>query len=364
MNYKISSRQSFCTYFIIVSLTIGTPSYVISDLRQDFWQAILLALAVEVPLGWFLYKLGLNYANQTIFQYSERILGKYLGKVSIGVFIIYFIMVAISLVQALIDFFGSLVMPETPKYAFAFLLLLVSTYACCAGIEVIVRLAEIIAPFVFGSFLFVMVFNIKNVDIHNLRPVFQHGLGEIVKGSMVPAAWFGVCIIMGVLMAYHNNPKAMLKVKLMGVGLGVFTLLATMFFVTMVMGVEVASRQMYSVYVLARLVSVGEFIERMEAFQMASWIAGCFLILALFQYAGVEGLRYLFPKRSRMLLGIGVAGIIFATSVFVNPTSYDKSTFMKEIFSSYGLAVEVVGVTTLYIIYVLKKKFKAAKKRS
>ncbi|AFM01062.1 MULTISPECIES: endospore germination permease [Desulfitobacterium] len=364
MNVKISSRQSFCTYFIIVSLSLGMPNLLIRELRQDFWQAILVAMVIEAMLGFFLYKMGRNYINQTIFQYSEKILGKTLGKISVGIFSIYFISVAITLTQALIDFFGSVVMPETPKYVFAFLLLLVSTYACCSGIEVIMRLSEIIAPFVLGSFLFVTLFNIGNLEFDNLRPVFRHGIGEILRGSMLPSAWFGICIIMGVLMAYHNNPKAMYKVKLMGVGLGILAITTSMFFVIMVIGVEVSSRQLYSIYNLARKVDVGNFIQRTEAFQIVSWTAGAFLTLALFHYAAVEGLKHIFSSKSRMFLGIGIAVVIFVFAIFINPTSIDKTVFFKNIFGVYGLTVEICGVSLLYIIYSLKQKFKVFKKRS
>ncbi|WP_018306856.1 GerAB/ArcD/ProY family transporter [Desulfitobacterium hafniense] len=364
MNIKISSRQSFCTYFVIVSLSLGMPNLIIKDLQQDFWQAILVAIVMETMLGFFLYKMGRAYANQTIFQYSEKILGRFLGKLSTSIFSLYLISVAIALTQILMEFFGSMVMPQTPRYVFAILLLLVSTYACSAGLEVIMRLSEIVAPFVLGSFLFIMLFNIGNMEFDNLRPMFQHSLGEVLRGAMLPTAWFGICIIMGVLMAYHNNPKDMYKIKLMGVGLGILTITTSMFFVITVIGVEMGSRQLYSVYILARLVDVGNFIQRMEAFQIVSWTAGSFLILALFHYAGVEGLKHIFPKKSRMFLGISVAIIVFVVSVFVTPTTIDRSTFLKNILGIYGLVVEICGVSLLFIIYIIKQKFKAVKKRS
>ncbi|SHN84935.1 GerAB/ArcD/ProY family transporter [Desulfitobacterium chlororespirans] len=364
MNVKISSRQSFCTYFVIVSLSLGMPNLIIRDLGQDFWLAILVAMVIETMLGFFLYKMGRAYTNQTIFQYSKKILGRTLGKVMIGIFSLYCISVAITLTQILIEFFASMVMPETPRYVFAIVLLLVSTYACSAGLEVIMRLSEIIAPFVLGSFLFIMLFNIGNMEFDNLRPMFQHSLEEVLRGAMLPSAWFGICIIMGVLMAYHNNPKDMYKIKLMGVGLGILTITISMFFAIMVLSVEVGSRQLYSVYILARFVDVGNFIQRMEAFQIVSWTAGSFLILALFHYAGVEGLKHIFSKKSRLFLGISIAVIVFVFAVFINPTTIDKAVFLKNILGVYGLIVEICGVFLLFIVYVLKQKFKVVKKRS
>lgn len=358
MIYRISSRQVFFTFFIIVSLSLGLSNILVKDLGQDFWQATALALIIEVMLGWFLYKIGLKYPKQTIFQYSEIILGKFLGRLSAGVFSIFFIGVATTLTMSIVDFFGSIIMPETPKYVFVFLLLLVSTYAVCSGIEVIMRLAELFGPFILGSYLFITVFNIPKMDIQNLRPIFQHSISEVARGTVLPAAWFGICIIMGLLMAYHNSPKDMYKVKLIGVGLGVISFTVLTFIVIMVIGVEISSEQKFSIFVLARMVVIGDFIERLEAFQLAAWTGGVFFIIALFQYAGVEGLRHIFPKKSKLFLGIGISALIFILTIFVYPSSHDKALFFREKFGYFGLAIELGGVGTLYLIHVLKQKFK------
>lgn len=311
MKYRVSNRQVYSTFALTIALSFGIPNLILRELHQDFWQPLLIALAIEVCSGWLLYKMGLKYPGLTMFEYSEKILGKYLGKVCTFVISAFFIVVTMQLVQSTVEFYISIIMPDTPSYVFLFFILLVSTYAVCSGIEIIMSMSEIICLVVIASFLFIIVFNVKMFNIDNIEPMFQHSLLEIAKGVILPASWLGVCIVMGVLMAYHNKPKDMFKMKIGGVLTGSSVLIALIFAIIAVLGVEVGSRQVYSILILAQMVSVGDFIERMEAFQVVSWMAGSFFSISLFHYASSEGLRQLLSRKSRNGLSFVVAIFIF-----------------------------------------------------
>ena len=363
MKYQISSRQVLYTFFIIVSLSAGLPSSLINALGQDFWQGIIIALAMDLLLGWFLFKLGLQFKEKTIFEYSEMILGKIVGKFYIALFSLFFFLVAFDLIVGQMSFFSSVVMPETPNFIFALGVLLVSTYAVSAGIETIVRLTEFFAPFILGAYLFIVIFNFDEMNIHHLLPMFQHSLAEVLQGAILPTYWFGVCIIMGVIMAYHNNPQKIFKIKIKGVGLGVLFFMIMVFSAIMSLGVQVSAEQKFSIFVMASMVRIGDFFERLEAFMVASWTVGVFYIVSLFQYAGVEGLRIFFPKKSRTFLAVGT-GIAIFLATFLLPTSHQLMAYRQGFYPYFCLAVELGGVTSLYLVFVLKQKFKEAGKKT
>ncbi|MGI1658671.1 MAG: GerAB/ArcD/ProY family transporter [Desulfitobacterium sp.] len=363
MKYRVSNRQVFFTFALTIVLSLGIPNLILRELSQDFWQPLLLALLIEVCIAWLLYKMGLKYPGLTMFEYNEKILGKYLGKIGTFVFSAFFIVVVMVLVQITVEFYISMIMPDTPGYVFIFFILLVSTYAVCSGIEVIMSMSEVISLFVISSYLFIIFFNVKLFNIDNMEPMFQHSPLEIVRGAVLPTSWLGVCLVMGVLMAYHNNPKDMFKMKMGGVLTGVIVLTAVIFTIIAVLGVEVGSRQVYSIMILAQMVSVGDFIERMEAFQVVSWMAGSFFSIALFHYAGAEGLRQLFAKKLRNGSSHVIAIFIFFVSVFLLPTIQDKTYFVIEIFTKYALWVEVGGVVSLFGVFMVKERFKKSLKK-
>lgn len=362
--YRISNRQVFSFFVVIVaSLSFGLPNLFMRTLKQDFWETIVVALVVEALLGWVLYQLGLRYPQQTIFQYSEAILGKFMGKIFSSVLVLFFITVSTVFLAAIVEFFTIAIMPETPAYVFKILLLLVSVYAIHAGIESIMRLTEIWAPIVVASYISIIVLNIKWMKLDNLKPMFQYGILEIAQTSLLPIAWFGICIIMGVLMAYHNSPKDFLKVKIGGLVSGVGILTLTMIAGIAALGMNVILKQVYSIYLLSQMVSIGDFIERMESIQVLTWLAGGFICISSFHYAGCEGLKQIFHAKSLAIIAPVVSIIIYMLTVILFPNSVTRTSFILNGFPYFALAVEIGGVFFLYTVSFIKDKLNPKRKR-
>src|SRR5690554_8069376 len=110
MEFRVSNRQMFFTFVIAVSHSFGLPNFLIQELKQDFWQPIILAVGVEVLFAWMLYKMGLYYSRQTIYQYSEKIVGKIPGKIITLLFSLFFISIACILTGSISLFYSSIIM--------------------------------------------------------------------------------------------------------------------------------------------------------------------------------------------------------------------------------------------------------------
>lgn len=363
MEFRVSNSQMFFTYLIIVSNSFGLSHFLIKQLQQDFWQPILISIVVEVIFAWFLYKMGTYYSRQTIYQYSEKIVGKIAGKAITIMLSGLFIGIACLFTVSIAKFFSSIIMPETPMAVFVIGLLLVSSYAIYIGIEGIMRLSELIGIAFILSILAMTIFNYQWYDLGNLRPMFQHDLSEIVHALPLPVAWFSICIVMGVLMAYQNQPKDAFKVKVSGAIIGMFMLFLITLVGILVIGVEFGLKQNYPVFLLARLVIIGEFIERLEAVQVVTWTVSSFYALAIFQFAGVEGFQHLMPKRSRLFLDFFVAGIIAFIVLVLFPLGKDHFELINILLTDYFVWMEIGLTSTLFGIWFGKGKIRQWRKR-
>jgi len=88
---RISSRQFFFLILILIlSVSLfNLPTIIISRAKQDVWIAMLIALGIDAVVAVVLYVLGRRYPNQTMFEYSEEILGRFLGK-GVGLIFAFF----------------------------------------------------------------------------------------------------------------------------------------------------------------------------------------------------------------------------------------------------------------------------------
>src|SRR5690554_2797992 len=79
---KISPRQAGELLVIALNATaiLLVPSFTVKQLGQNTWLAVLLGSLWGVVTLSLVYWLGRKHPGQTIFQYSQTLLGRWLGK--------------------------------------------------------------------------------------------------------------------------------------------------------------------------------------------------------------------------------------------------------------------------------------------
>lgn len=352
---KISSRQFFFLIFclILANSLYNLPTISISAAETDIWIVMLIALAIDIVVAVILYTLGLRFPNQTIFEYSKVILGKYLGSLFAIIFALFFLFMASIVLRTIGDFLTTTVMPETPMVAFLIIFLLVSGYAINSGLEVLGRLSEFVGPVLIGAIAFVMLLNLKSVDLNKLLPVFEHTPMQLFKHSLLPGSWFGVCIVMSIFMAFHNKPKETLKAKLGGVVAGVVILTLLFLQTIATLGTGVCSRQMYAIYRFTQMIHVGEIIERIEYLEVLVWIAGGFISFAILHYATTLGIAQVLKLKSYQYIAWVVGIMILFLSYLFNNIS-ERLSFLQDGFPYLALTIEGFLTSLLLLISMIR----------
>lgn len=351
---KISSTQF---YFLILILALSVslfslPSILIGRAKQDVWIVILIALGIDAVVAVVLYVLGLRYPNQTIFEYSEEILGRFLGKGVGLIFAIFFLLMTAIILNTITTLLTTAVMPETPKTVFYLVMLLVGAYAVNAGLEPIGRLSELIGPLVVFCLLLSPALNINHIKLENLKPVFQLSLLKDLEYSLLPGSLYGICIIMSVFMAYHNDPKNTLKAKLGGLVTGTLLIIFNFLTVIMVFGADLGSQLRFPLYSLAQMIEIGDFFERLEPIVMFFWIAAGFISITMLYYVSTLGFAQLLSLPDYKPLTPLIGGAIFILSMIMFPNITAKDALVKGILPYLALSVEG-GLTTLLLLVSL-----------
>ncbi|WP_407310277.1 endospore germination permease [Desulfosporosinus sp. SB140] len=353
---EISTRQHvfllFCLFTIPITFT--SPQILISMFKQDVWQPILIAYFLDAAIGIVYYVLGLRYPQQTIFQYCETILGPWFGKLTGLSFVLFFGGTATLILDTISSIINLAIMPETPTIVFSIIILLVSAYAINAGLEVIARLSEVIGPIIIFSLLVVILLNFNHTELENLLPVFQHPPLEVLKGSLLPASLFGICISMGTFMAYHNVPRETLKAKWIAITLGIVLALMSYLQMIAVLGVNIASTQLYPMFRLAQMIQVGDIIERLESVMVFFWIAGSFIAICVLYWESTLGLAQIFKLKKYQSLTPYTGGTILLLSVIGFRNATAKIVFLRDVYPVIAIFVEIFLISFLLIVSFLR----------
>jgi len=158
-----------------------------------------------------------------------------------------------------------------------------------------------------------------------------------------------------ILMPYLNNykearPAAYKAVLLLGVVLGIDILM-----VLAVFGQQ-AANDVFPVHTLATYISVAGFLERIEAFVLALWVAGVTVKVAIWYYCATIVTAQTFNIRDYkpVVLPLGIIQAVWSITIYDNIR--ELVDFFSKPWIAFSLFFEFVVPVTLLLIAVIRKK--------
>ncbi|MEI7027103.1 GerAB/ArcD/ProY family transporter [Paenibacillus sp. y28] len=344
---EISPYQFFFIIFVsITSLTFfSVPNQLVSKVKQDLWLSVLLGMLIDSYVAYLLYRLGLMYPGQSLIQYTNTIFGK-LGRAVNLLYILFFLGVMVTALWIYSDFLTRTLMPDTPREVFAVTMTLCAGAAAIKGVETIARLSQLIGVLILLASFILFASSIPYLHLNYMLPVFENGLMPAIKGAIYPGSWFGICIMMGMIMPHLSRPTETFKMKVMAVALGSFVMTLYLVYCIMVMGTDMASQFQHPVYVFARITQFIIF-ERIEVLLFLSFISGSFITISMVYYAAAQGAAQLFRTRSHKKWVYAFGAVLMFSPML--PLTYNSSLvnhYLSFWFPVVSLSIEG-GLTTV-----------------
>lgn len=351
---KISSFATFLMVGNIVGATaiVFLPAVAAKFARQDAWMTPVIATVPGIAVILVVTELGRRFPGKTIIEYLQIILGNWLGK-AIGVlYLFFFIHTNSVIIREFGELFGTLAMPRTPILVFHAAIVLLGVYAVRSGLEVIARLFELITPFVFIVYTFLLILSLHKTEFSRLLPVLENGFQPVLLGSVTPSAWRGEVMLLAMLLPYIVKPRegryiGLLAVILTGVALTTDAIFNTAFF-----GPE-ATRLVFPTFTIIKGIEIGGFL-RFDPFIVSVWVASVWTKIALFYYVGVLGTAQLLNLKDYkpVILPIGV--ILTALSSLVVQNSVELPLYFTSGFPPFASLFEWVIPFALLLIAIAR----------
>ncbi len=342
---------------VTATLILVVPAITTEAARQDAWLSALVATFGGLLLAFIFTKLQQRFPRENLLQFSITILGPVLGKVVGFLYLWYFLHLAAIIIRSFGDFLVISFMPETPVWVFIIIITILAAYAVHNGLEVIARVNILFFALVILSIVIIFFLTAKDMDFTNLTPILAEGWKPVVRGSLFPLAWIGEIVIGLMILSHLANPGEIKRVYLVTtIGVGIL-LLQVIIGVVATFGPEYTSHLIFPGLTGTRIISIGNFIERLEALAMVMWVGGAFTKICLVYYAGVYGMAEWFRlKDPRPLVGpAGIILVFFALIIYEHFTDYLK--FATVPFPMYTLTTFEGGLPLLLlVIAILRKK--------
>lgn len=355
---QIANRQLLYVLFIMrTTIAIAfLPVVTTGQARQDAWLAALLTAAGAALITYIIGGLSPKFPDQTVVEYSQELLGGFLGRAVSLIYLAVFLFMAAVDVRVYGEVLVTGFIPETPLIFIISSMVIASGYASYKGVEVIARSAEFIFPPFLAMLLIALVAAIPSVDTGRLQPVLARGMKPVLVGSIIPTSMVVQMMTLPILLPRAGNPKAAVRTAIWSVVMAALIVMAGAIATTGILGPDLAERSVFPFFALARAIRITDFLERLEALVVFPWGFGLFIGVAVYLYCGAKGLSQLFGLKDYRPLIPPMAIIWIAMSLHLSTDMFELIRFLRpQIIGPFALLIIGVPQSLLWLAYGIRK---------
>ncbi|SDC55785.1 spore germination protein [Paenibacillus sp. UNCCL117] len=344
---------------IVAKSMIGTGILILpreiakSTDSPDGWISVILGGLITLCAGYIVMKLNLMFPKQTIFQYGNTIVGKYLGIFNSLIVIAYFTISAGYLLRVLGEVIRMYLLVETPIEVTMIAFSSVAVYLTLGGIQPIARFIEFFFPLIIVILIALIALSFREFEVDNIRPVLGNGGYPVLKGIVPSALSYSGYQIMLILAAYAKAPEKAVKLALTGICIVI--ILYTMVVIVSIgtLTVEEVKTVTWPTMSVAKDIDLpGGFFERFESMFSVLWVISMYTAFVPYHFVASLGLGELFHKNYQSFAYLLLPFIyIFATY----PKDLNAVFRLGNFVAYYSIFTMVVIPLCLWIIARMRR---------
>lgn len=355
LNNEKIGKHGFKVFVILTFIgtsVLNIPGALIGKAKQDAWISAIVGVIVALLIVIFYNAVAQQFDNMTLVGYAHKVLGKKLGKMVSIWFVLFLLFNCASVLWIVGTFITTEIMVEEPAILINILFMLVVILGCRLGIEVIVRSAEVLYPWAITGYITLIILVLPQVRFKNFRPIFEIGVKPILHGTLLFEAFIPLTFVafLMVFPASTSKTKEVKKSFLLAVLLAGILLVIQTIVTILVLGVDTAARSMYPSYILAKGVSIGTGLERIEAIIAMVWIIAIFYKTILYFYGTVVGVAQVLNLKDYRCLTLPLGMIIVILSEVIYPNIIYEINWDSTIWIPYVLTNAILIPLLLLVV--------------
>lgn len=298
---EITSKQIFWILTNVANgLTLAlayTP--VFKAAHQDAWISILIATVIALVVTYLSCKVSMLYPDQTLVQFCQTILGKWLGKLVVALYFLAWYSLTPIMTRQSSETVKQLLLPRTPLFIIVIPLVALTMYITYHGIQVIARANEMVGPVIYITVVVIIFLLLRGVHWRYILPIYpSDGWMPLIDGSLTPAGFMGESIVLMMLVPLLKEPEKLISRGLMAITIVGLALSVGAVIITGVLSPYIASKLWYPAFEAAKFVSIGDFVQNLDAIITVIWLSSAFLKIAVYFYLLCYGTAQLFGLKN------------------------------------------------------------------
>ncbi len=357
MNQTISNRQIFAFISLaLVGLTVvSLPSTMAINAGTGAWFTLLLStLFFLIPTA-ILATLNRKFPGMTLFEYSERLVGKPLSVVFAVMYAVYFLGIFSFVARGAAEIIKADFLYRTPLKVTMLVLVLTSLYATSRGMTNLGRILELVLVFLLPTFFFLHLLMFAGGDKYNLLPLYNPSKTmTYLKAIPITAPAFLGFETLAVLPFHQNNLRLGRRYAMGGVVLAGILYILVVESCFSILGLPDIINYYDALVVAIRHIDAPylEILRRVDFIFLVGWLASILCTLNIFNYGFHSIACSLFPRAGKWPVMAVVGAVAFSLGCWpesygTNMKYFNTFLFAMAPFTSLGVPVLLMIMTRI-----------------
>lgn len=310
----ISDKQGVCMVSMFI---LGSSLFFATGIeaKSDMWLAIILAIILSSIIFLGYSRILSLFPEKDLFDIVELIFGKYIGKFFIFIYTWFTLHLSALVLRDYGEFINTIGLVETPRIIPELFIISICIWMVKTGVESLGRWCEIFIIFIILFIVITLSLEIKNMNIDNLRPILYDGLTPVINGATSIMA-FPLCECVSFLPVFSclKDKSSSYRTYFLGLLIGGLLLFLVSISTLLSLGDETIFITYFPNYAAARRISIGSFLQRIEANLAVTSIFTGFVKISVCLLAATKGFSKLFSCDDYRFLTFPMGMLSFALS--------------------------------------------------
>lgn len=357
-NKKMISKSQLM--YIILQSQIGVgllslPYMAHKHAKSDGWISVIVAGIGVFILLLIMWALCKRFPNDTIYEFSNKIVGRSIGMFISFLYVLNFFIVSIFSVTITVSILKKWILTFTPPYVIIFCIVGTGIYLGRENIKIIARFYTFVSILII--FLVVLeLLSYSDVNFKYLFPIGQSGIKNIlIGGHDALMSMLGFELILVIYPFVKGTNKEILKFSTIAITF--VTLLYTFFLITSYVVFSPLEIDIVSEPILYMLKALSfKVVERIDLIFLCIWIVPIVTSFVMYLHLASVGVSKLLKQKNHKKATL-ILGILIIIVSLMTPKE-DQFLVKFNMFVSYTSYIYIGLIPLIFLIvsYLSKKK--------
>ncbi|SET99133.1 spore germination protein (amino acid permease) [Salinibacillus kushneri] len=349
----------FLVLFLITSVQVGVgilsfQSKVVEHASYDAWISVIIAgIGVHIII-WIAFKMLRQ--DQDIFDIQKELFGKYLGGLFGFIQCLYFLVLSTIALRLYIEIIQVWMFPHISILYLGIFFLILVYYVINGGFRVVVGICFLgtVIPI---YLLFTLIFPLEFAHFHNLLPVLNHSVKDLMLSSKEMTLSFLGFSTLFIFFPFIKHPKKAHKWAHFGVLFTIVVYVAISMVAFVFYDEEQIKTVIWPTLGMWKIIEM-PFVERFEYIGISSWALVILPNMTLTLWASTRGMKRLFRFNQRKTVIVFLI-IVLIANVLIN--GHERISLLSEYISRVGFYMVYFYIPFLFIVYTIYNKVRKSK---